>query len=374
MVGGGAIHTPSPTAPPIEVLPLEDRLLIIAWTPQTMQAAIADLRKEAAGLTRESVPLHKAEEPRRFVIVTPCYNEEAVIKRFLTELEDVLATTSHEYTVVIVDDCSTDGTQMKLKESLFKAPSHRLRPIRLTFNCGHQGAIRQGLRYAERFVADGYIVMDSDGEDDPAAIGRLTEKTGHDIVFVKRGKRSESLLFKAFYALYKALFRIISGNRIYFGNFSMISRRVLVSINRQEFVHYPAFLSKTRFPKTHIRVDRRKRIDGDSKMNFDSLVMHGLMSLIEYSEQLLFFFIRILLLMLVFLVAVVGYVAYERLIMQRAIVGWTSTMATNLLNGVLITTGIIVLGLLIVSQRRISSSRDDLFTEYPVWRERESGL
>ena len=336
-----------------------------------MQAGVAEsVRPEAVGLRMEPLPLRKPEDPRRFVIVIPCFNEETVIKRFLDELEAVLSTTPFGFVVVMVDDCSTDGTQTVLKESGFRDEAHTLKPIRLTFNCGHQGAIRQGLRYAERYEADGYIVMDSDGEDDPAAIAALTESIGHDIVFVKRGKRSESILFKTFYALYKVLFRVISGNHIYFGNFSMISRRALLSVNRQEFVHYPAFLSKTRFSKTHIRVDRRKRIDGTSKMNFDSLVMHGLMSLVEYSEQLLFLFIRILLAMMVFLAAVVGFVAYEYFIKHRAIAGWTSTMATNLMNGVLITSGTIVLGLLIVSKRRISHSRNDQFTEYPARRER----
>jgi len=299
--------------------------------------------------------------------VTPCFNEEDVIQKFLVELETALSKTDHEFTVVVVDDCSTDDTQTKIRETSFRMESLRLKPIRLSFNCGHQGAIKQGLRYAEKFEADGYIVMDSDGEDDPAAIASLTGITGKDIVFVRRGKRSESVLFKTFYALYKLLFRVISGSPIYFGNFSMISRRALTSINRQEYVHFPAFLSKTRFTKSHIRVDRRKRIDGNSKMKFDSLVMHGLLSLIEYSEQLLFFFIRILMAMLLFLAGVVGYVVYEKLIMDRAILGWTSTMAIGLLNGVLITSGIIVLGLLMVSQRRISQSRTLLFTEYPVW-------
>jgi hypothetical protein len=90
-----------------------------------------------------------------------------------------------------------------------------------------------------------------------------------------------------------------------------------MSINRQEFTHFAAYLSKTRFSKTHIQVDRRKRIDGNSKMNFDPLMMQGLMSLIEYSEQLLFFFIRILLAMLVFLAGVAGYVVYEKLTMDN---------------------------------------------------------
>lgn len=334
-----------------------------------MQTGSTGVSREQPWSLKEKTPNSFSDPARRYVIVTPCFNEENVIGRFLDELELSIGRTRHEFTVVVVDDCSTDGTEKRIRECMTERKPFEIRAIRLTFNCGHQEAIKQGLRYAERFEADGYIVMDSDGEDDPAAIARLTEICDRDIVFVKRGRRSESLLFKLFYMLYKLLFRIISGNQIYFGNFSMISRRTLLSLNRQEFRHYPAFLSKMRLTKTQIRVDRLKRIDGKSKMRFESLIMHGLMSLIEYAEQLLFFYIRILVAMLAFLGAVVGYVAYEYLIKDRAIAGWTSTMATNLLNAVLITSGIIVLGLLMVSQRRTSRSSTELFTEYPspIW-------
>jgi hypothetical protein len=172
-----------------------------------------------------------------------------------------------------------------------------------------------------------------------------------DIVFINRGKRNESLAFKTGYLLYQLLFKIISGNKINFGNYSMVSKQVMDSISAQYFDHYSAFLSKLKFRKDFIRFDRRKRVNGSSKMNFNGLIMHGLKSLLEYSEELLFFFIRILSVIFFVFVLYGGYALYSYFFSHKAIPGWTSSILTGLVNSILITSGIIVLGLLIVSQR-----------------------
>jgi glycosyltransferase involved in cell wall biosynthesis len=301
---------------------------------------------------------------RKFVIISPCYNEEKVIIPFLKELEEVFSMTEHIYTVIVVDDCSTDSTPEKLIHYRFQSEKFVLKPISLKYNIGHQGAIKQGLKYAERYHADGYIVIDSDGEDDPYAICKLTnENYGADIVFVTRGNRSESLFFRISYYCYKILFKSISGNKIHFGNFSMITKKVLNIINIQEFEHYPAFLSKLKYNKNYIQFDRRKRIDGVSKMSYNNLVLHGLKSLIEYAEHLLFFFIRILILLMFVLIIFGFYVLYSYFIKHNAIQGWASTMVLGLINSILITSGIIVLGLLILSQKKKSQHKSDLFFE-----------
>lgn len=299
----------------------------------------------------------------RYVIISPCYNEEKVITVFLSELEETFSKTDCNYTVVIVDDCSTDESLMKLKSFKFQSQNYELKVIRLKYNVGHQEAIRQGLKFASTIDATGYIVMDSDGEDDPEAIRKLVEPATFEIIFVSRGKRRETISFKIGYYFYKILFKIISGNNIHFGNYSIISKKVLASIHNQNFDHYSAFLSKLKFNKDFLTFDRRKRIGGKSKMNINNLVLHGLKSLIEYSEELLFFFIRLLLLMFIAFFIFGGYVLYSYFISHFAIPGWSSNIALGLINSILITSGIIILGLLIVSQRNRTKFQNDIYTE-----------
>jgi glycosyltransferase involved in cell wall biosynthesis len=297
----------------------------------------------------------------KYVIIAPCYNEGSLIVAFLNELEDTFSKTPHAFTVVIANDCSTDSSLETLRNYKFRSSQYQLDVISLKYNVGHQGAIRQAIRYASSLDAKGYIVMDSDGEDDPAAILRLVNESDFDIVFVSRGKRKESFSFRAGYFLYKLLFKLICGNTINFGNYTMISKKVLGAIYPQNFDHYSAFLSKQKFRKTFIKFDRRKRIDGKSKMNMNSLVIHGLNSLLEYSEELLYFFIRSLVLILIIFIIYGGYVLYSFFISKEAIAGWTSNVVIGMINSMLIIAGIVVLGLLIVSQKNRKKHQNDIY-------------
>ncbi len=287
----------------------------------------------------------------RFVIISPCFNEEQAISAFLAELESVIKSTSYAFTIIIVDDCSTDKTLDVLENFRFRSGNIELNIITLKFNIGHQEAIGHGLRAAAKIDALGYIVIDSDGEDNPEAIKTLVLMKDFDIVFVTRGRREQTLMFKTGYLLYQLLFMIISGTRINYGNYSMISKKVVGIIAAKNFDHYSACLSKLKYPKRSVRFDRRARIGGESKMNYNSLIMHGLWSLIEYAHELLFFFIRVLFGIFLGSVLFGGYVVYGKFISHTAIPGWASTMVLGLINAGLITSGIIVLGLLILSQK-----------------------
>ena len=75
--------------------------------------------------------------------------------------------------------------------------------LRLIKNVGHQQAIAIGLQYVEDKIdwAERIVVMDSDGEDNPATIPTLLnalENDSIDISVGKRKNRSEELNFKSF--------------------------------------------------------------------------------------------------------------------------------------------------------------------------------
>ncbi len=299
----------------------------------------------------------------KYVLVSPCFNEETVISRFLTEIEEKLASTGKFFTVIIVDDCSSDSSLEILKSFNFKSQNFELKLISLKYNVGHQNAIYEGLKFAKSFEANGYIVLDSDGEDDPSAIKELIEIPKFDIVFVTRGRRKESLKFKLGYFFYKMLFKIICGNNINFGNYSMVNSKVLFAICHQRYFHYSAFLSKTRFSKSYIQFDRQKRIDGKSKMNYNNLVYHGLKSLIEYSEEVLFFFLKLFVLVMLFLFFLIGNILYNKFITHKAIQGWASTLGGIFFNSLLTIVGIVIISLFLLSLKGKSNNNDNISTK-----------
>lgn len=298
-------------------------------------------------------------DPLHTAIVAPCYNEGSVAVRFLEELEQVLARVQGRFTIVLVDDASTDDTLALVEGFRTQAVNVSLKVITLAYNMGHQEAIYQGLQYASTTDARRFIVMDSDGEDDPGAIPELIGITDVPIVFVARGKRSESLGFRLGYWVYRRVFRFIAGRGISFGNYSMIQRRVLEAVLDRSFTHYAAFLSRQRVPSHIITRDRRPRIDGSSKMSFRSLSIHAFRSLIEYSEEVLSIFLRAFIYMaLVFLLCFIGILGIK-LFTDYAIPGWASLLSVSLFNSMLLCLGFFAIGLLLVNtaQRRERAGR-----------------
>jgi glycosyltransferase involved in cell wall biosynthesis len=297
-------------------------------------------------------------------IVAPCFNEGEVAVRFAQELEQVLSRLEQRFTLVLVDDGSSDGTGQQLLSYQPAAGNVSLRVIGLPFNMGHQEAIHQGLLFAEALDAQRFIVMDSDGEDDPGAIAELVGIADASVAFVARGKRSEGLGFRMGWRLYRVVFRLVARRALPFGNYSMIDRRALSAVLHRSFTHYAAFLSRLRVPQRSIVRDRRPRIDGNSKMSWRSLSMHAFRSLIEYSEEAVALFLRAsIALAAVFILSIFGIIGVK-LFTSLAIPGWASVLSATLFNSVLLCVGFFALGLLLVSHaQRRDRAQQRLYTE-----------
>jgi len=297
---------------------------------------------------------------KKYFIITPCFNEEHVIGKFLDELTATLATSNCRFTVIIVNDFSTDNTLQVLNTYTFNSSNLELKVINLKFNVGHQSAIRQGLIYAQSLSEskNGIIVMDCDGEDDPTAILELIQYEEFDVVFVERGKRRDSLSFKLGYFIYKLLFKLITGKWISFGNYSLISPAVMKGIAHQSFFHYAGFLSKQRYDIQKIRYNRKQRLDGKSKMSFNNLVLHGLKSLIEYSDELLVFLWKSFFVIFTLTITYGGIILYKKLIAHDAILGWASSVGIGLIIVCLVIISTIILGLILISIKNILKQKE----------------
>src|SRR5262245_50373406 len=121
-------------------------------------------------------------------IVIPVFNEEENITPLLHEIDRVLASRRGCYEIVVVDDGSGDGTFTTLR-SMF-TPAGRLKIVRLKRNFGQTAALAAGLDHADGEII---VLMDGDGQNDPADIPSLLEKIaeGNDLVAGWRHNRKD---------------------------------------------------------------------------------------------------------------------------------------------------------------------------------------
>lgn len=96
-----------------------------------------------------------------FVIV-PAFNEGNVIE---TTLRPLIAT---GFSIVVVDDCSTDNTWRILE----RLPVYRLRHV---VNLGQGAALQTGMTFAMQQGAHVFVHFDADGQHNPADLPELLE-------------------------------------------------------------------------------------------------------------------------------------------------------------------------------------------------------
>jgi glycosyltransferase involved in cell wall biosynthesis len=101
-------------------------------------------------------------------ILIPVYNERTVVEKSLSQVLAALLPDDVERELIIVDDCSTDGTQAILEE--MAGQDSRIRLYRHDVNQGKGAALRTAIRHAQ---GDFCLVQDADLEYDPSEYPKL---------------------------------------------------------------------------------------------------------------------------------------------------------------------------------------------------------
>jgi glycosyltransferase involved in cell wall biosynthesis len=124
-------------------------------------------------------------------IVVPVFNEEENVEPVIREIHSVVSSLEKSYEIIVVDDGSRDRTFTLLSRLHQSQPT--LHIIRLKRNFGQTAALAAGLAYAQGEIV---VLMDGDGQNDPADIPALLAKIeqGNDLVVGWRFERRDPWL------------------------------------------------------------------------------------------------------------------------------------------------------------------------------------
>jgi glycosyltransferase involved in cell wall biosynthesis len=225
-------------------------------------------------------------------VLTPIYNDWTALAALIRALDRELTAAGRSASILVADDGShttPDFGSQRLELSAVTA----IEILHLRRNLGHQRAIAIGLAHLEaNSTCDAVVVMDGDGEDRPEDVGtlvdRLEAENGERVVFAERMRRSEGRVFAALYWLYRVIHRLLTGERVRVGNFSVIPRPLLRRLVGASDLwnHYAASVFHARLPYVTVPTGRGTRYAGRSQMNFVALVTHGLSAMSVFGDRI----------------------------------------------------------------------------------------
>ena len=218
-------------------------------------------------------------------LVIPVLNEADGLDSLVAALHVALDGVDFAWSVLFVDDGSTDGTLAKIRA--MNAADPRITSISFSRNFGKEIAIAAGLRYAQ---GDAVVILDADLQHPPEVIPRFVARwrAGAKVVFGQRQTRVADSAFRNMYSsIFHAIFRSIARTRLPVGasDFLLLDRQAVDSLNRLD--------ERTRFskglyvwigyPSEVIPFDAGARATGQSKWNFFNLAQFALDGLVSFS-------------------------------------------------------------------------------------------
>jgi polyisoprenyl-phosphate glycosyltransferase len=294
---------------------------------------------------------------QHIIILLPLFNDEESLNILLKKVNELFNKESNlSFSALVIDDGSTDTLNIK------SVADFKIHLLHLQRNTGHQKAIAIGLAYIKDNLPCGKVlVMDSDGEDKPEDALALLHSSASNpdkIVFAYRKSRQEGRRFKIFYSLYKITFRLLTGRTIAFGNFLIIPRHLLEKIvfYNEIWNHISGGILKSGIPYTSIETHRGKRYAGDSKMNFNSLLLHGLGAVAVFMDVIATRLLVLSFLLIIISIAIIAAIFFVKIFTDLAVPGWASTVGSAfmiiLLQGFLLSLFTIFLYLISQGQRK----------------------
>lgn len=278
----------------------------------------------------------------RISFVIPCYRSEKTVGAVVEEIEKTMG--EREYEIVLVNDCSPDGTINTIK-ALSETDGHII-GVDLARNFGQHAALMAGFHYV---TGDTVVCMDDDGQTPADEVEKLLEKIdgGYDAVYASYETKMHSGFRNFGSALNKKMTEIMLGKpkELYISSYFAVKRFIMDEMLRYEgcYPYVIGLVLRSTKNICNVPVKHRERQTGASGYNIAKLInlwMNGFTSFSVKPLRFANYFGCIS--------AVCGFIYMIIIIIRHFIsgsapLGWSSTTALLLLIGGII---LVVLGMM----------------------------
>ena len=286
----------------------------------------------------------------RLATVSPCYNEEGVLRHSVERLtalfERMIAEKliSSDSMMVFVNDGSRDRTWEIIRE--LHAENKFVRGINMSRNVGHQNAIMAGMMTAREW-ADAVITLDADLQDDIECIPKMVKdfEAGNDIVYgVKVSREADPFMKKLTAQTFYKLQSSMGVESVYnHADFRLMSRKALdmLSTYKEHNLYLRGLIPMIGLQHTTVDDVISERFAGQSKYTLKKMLRLALNGITAFSVRPLFLIYNIGILFLAIAFCIGCYVVYS-LVVGTTVQGWASLILSIYLVGgfILISMGI----------------------------------
>ena len=198
--------------------------------------------------------------------VLPAYNEADNLPDVINELAGELDRHFAVWRILVVDDGSTDATESVLAELQPHQP--RLEILHVRVNRGKSNALRLAF---ENATEDLVMLLDADGQDDPAALAALLGALddGNDLVTGRRASRQDRFVKRTTSKLYNRTTALLTGvdGQDFNSGLKLMRREISDQLNLYGELHryIPVLAAWSGFRVTEVDVNHRDRLHGSSK-------------------------------------------------------------------------------------------------------------
>ena len=274
------------------------------------------------------------QEIPKLIIVSPCYNEEAILRYSADTLTSflkrviALGRIAPSSRILYVNDGSRDRT-WSLIEELHKDNSF-VEGLSLAKNVGSELAVMAGMM-AARERADVVVTIDADLQDDVEAIEEMINLylEGCDIVYgVKTSREADPWLKRitaeGFYRLQQNM-----GINVIFNhtNFRLMSKRVLEALSEysERNLYLRGIIPQLGFRSAEVEDVIRERTAGESKYNYTKLLLLAVDGITSFSTKPISFIVGMGLFSLLISIVMAIYVLVSY-VEHLSVPGWASLM------------------------------------------------